>query len=80
MPEFELHTFKAVQTIAGVKDSRFNDWFEALDYMKNEIMKIDFDNSIIGMWCLWYAIGGTYKTVWKAGDLCWRCSSNDFWD
>ena len=25
LPEFELHTFKAVQTIAGVKDSRFND-------------------------------------------------------
>ena len=33
LPEFELHTLKAVQTIAGNRDNRFEDWFQALDYM-----------------------------------------------
>lgn len=48
LPEFELHTLKAVQTIAGNRDPRFNDWFEALDYMEQEAMKIDFDVAIVG--------------------------------
>ena len=29
LPEFELVTLKAVQTIAGIRDERFNNWFEA---------------------------------------------------
>lgn len=48
LPEFELLTLKAVQTIAGEKDERFRDWFEALDYMYNEAMKMDFNIAIIG--------------------------------
>lgn len=47
LPEFELHTLKAVQTIAGNKDERFEDWFQALDYMYSEAMKTDFDIAII---------------------------------
>lgn len=47
LPEFQLKTLKAVQTIAGCK-SQFSSWFEALDYMKNEMSKIDFDICIIG--------------------------------
>lgn len=48
LPEFELKTLKAVQTIAGIKDERFNDWFEALEFMYQEAMKIDFEIAIIG--------------------------------
>lgn len=48
LPEFQLKTLKAVQTISGVKDERFQDWFEALDYMYCEAMKIDFEIAIIG--------------------------------
>lgn len=47
LPEFELITLKAVQTIAGNK-SEFNDWFEALRYMEDQIDKIDFDIALIG--------------------------------
>lgn len=48
LPEFkELQTIKAVQSIAGEKTS-FCNWFEALDYMKSEIDKRDFDVAIIG--------------------------------
>lgn len=48
LPEFELITLKAVQTIAGEKDERFINWFEALDYMYNQALKMDFDVAIIG--------------------------------
>lgn len=48
LPEFELITFKAVQTIAGNKDPRFETWFDALEYMKEEIKKIDFDVALLG--------------------------------
>lgn len=48
LPEFELFTIKAVQTIAGLQDTRFSTWFEALDYMYNEAMKVDFDIAILG--------------------------------
>lgn len=48
LPEFDLKVLRAVQTIAGNRDSRFNNWFEALEYMYKEAMKIDFDVAIIG--------------------------------
>jgi len=48
LPEFSLKTLKAVQTIANSKDDRFENWFEALEYMYNEAMKIDFDVAILG--------------------------------
>lgn len=48
LPEFELLTVKAVQTIAGIEDTRFKTWFEALDYMYEEVMKLDFDIAILG--------------------------------
>ena len=48
LPEFDLKTLKAVQTVAGQNDERFNTWFDALEYMYSEAMKIDFDIAIIG--------------------------------
>ena len=48
LPEFDLLTLKAVQTIAGENDERFETWFDALDYMYKEAIKKDFDVAIIG--------------------------------
>lgn len=48
LPDFELKTLKAVQTIAGEQDERFETWFDALDYMYEQAMKIDFDIAILG--------------------------------
>lgn len=48
LPEFELQTIKAVQTMADQEDSRFLNWFEALDYMLEECRKRDFDIALIG--------------------------------
>jgi len=47
LPDFDLKTIKAVQSIAGEKVP-FDTWFDALDYMKSEMDKIDYDVAIIG--------------------------------
>lgn len=47
LPEFELKVLKAVQT-AGGNETHFKDWFEALEYMKNEIDKTDYDICLLG--------------------------------
>ena len=47
LPDFELKTLKAIQSSAYAKVP-FNDWFEALKYMEDEIDKIDFDICLIG--------------------------------
>ena len=48
LPDFDLRTLKAVQTLADNVDSRFSNWFEALNYMYVQAMKIDFDVAILG--------------------------------
>jgi hypothetical protein len=47
LPEFKLLTLKAVQTLAD-STSGFSDWFEALDFMFDQIKQRDFDIAIIG--------------------------------
>lgn len=49
LPDFaSLSTIKAVQTLAQENDERFSSWSEALDYMKKEIDKKDFDIALVG--------------------------------
>jgi len=47
LPAFQLQVIPAVQSIAENR-AGFNDWFEALDFMSEQIKKIDFDVAIIG--------------------------------
>ena len=47
LPAFELQTIQAVQSIAG-NETQFADWFEALNFMKTEIDKYDYDICLIG--------------------------------
>lgn len=65
LPEFKLITLKAVQTIAGSKDERFNTWFDALDYMCSEADKIDFDVAIIGCGAYGYPLAAHIKRMGK---------------
>lgn len=53
LPEFEIKTVKAVQSLAE-QDCGFDSWTEALEHMKAEIEKIDFDIALLG--CGAYAI------------------------
>lgn len=47
LPDFELKTIRAVQSIGGTKVN-FATWFDAYDFMCEEITKVDFDICIIG--------------------------------
>lgn len=47
LPEFELITYKAVQSILGVQ-TEYASWFDALQKMKDDIALIDFDIALVG--------------------------------
>lgn len=64
MPDFELKTIMAVQSVAGEK-SAFNDWFEALEWMKQEITKVDFDICIIGAGAYGFPLAAHVKRMGK---------------
>lgn len=64
LPEFELLTIKAVQTITGQK-SDFNNWFEALDHMKGQMDDLDYDIAIIGCGAYGLSLGAHAKRMGK---------------
>lgn len=65
LPEFDLVTLKAVQTIAGEVDYRFENWFEALDWMESQISTIDFDVAIIGCGAYGFPLAAKVKDMGK---------------
>ena len=64
LPEFELHTIKAVQTIAGEK-SEFDTWFDALHYMEQQMDAIDYDVAIIGCGAYGFSLAAHAKHMGK---------------
>jgi hypothetical protein len=64
LPDFELFTVKAVQSIAKEKTA-FNDWFEALDFMKSQIAAIDFDICILGCGAYGFPLAAYIKGLGK---------------
>jgi hypothetical protein len=65
LPEFELKTLKAVQTLCGERDERFETWFDALDYMADEALKIDFDVALIGCGAYGMPLASKLKSAGK---------------
>lgn len=47
LPDFELITYQSVQSMLGIK-TQFYTWFDALEKMKDDISKIEFDIALIG--------------------------------
>lgn len=65
LPSFaSLEVIKAVQSLGG-EDTPFNDWFEALDYMKSEIEKHDFDICLIGCGAYGFPLAAHVKRMGK---------------
>lgn len=64
LPEFDLHIIKAVQSIAG-NPTGFSSWFDALEYMKGEIDKRDFDIAIIGCGAYGFPLAAYVKSIGK---------------
>lgn len=65
LPEFELITIKAVQTLAGEKDDRFASWFEALDWMIEKCSRLEFDVAIIGCGAYGFPLANEIKKMGK---------------
>lgn len=64
LPEFELKTIKAVQTIAHTP-SPFGSWFEALKYMEGLIDNTNFDIAIIGAGAYGFPLAAHIKSIGK---------------
>lgn len=64
-PCYELQILRAVQSIAGNKPDEFDDWFEALEWMESEMMKMDFDVAIIGCGAYGFPLAAFVKQIGK---------------
>lgn len=64
LPEFELMTFKSVQSIGGTK-TEFNTWFDAYDWMRDQIKQYDFDIAIIGCGAYGLPLAAYIKSLGK---------------
>lgn len=65
LPEFELLTIKAVQSIGGKGAEGFLDWFQALQYMKEQISKVEFDIALIGCGAYAFPLAAYVKDLGK---------------
>lgn len=65
LPHFSLQTFKAVQTLHQESDDRFHDWFEALEWMSEEISKLDFEIALIGCGAYGFPLASRIKNMGK---------------
>ena len=64
LPDFDLVTIRAVQTIADNTEG-FDDWFQALDHMKKQISLAEFDIAIIGCGAYAFPLGAYVKDLGK---------------
>ena len=67
LPEFELRVVEAVQTIGDSGNDKFGTWFEALEYMYQEIMKEDFDIALLGCGAYGLPLAAKIKDAGKIG-------------
>jgi hypothetical protein len=66
LPDFELKTLKAVQSLVGNK-VEFPDWFAALDSMKAKMAVIDFDIALIGAGAYGFPLAAHAKKMGRKG-------------
>jgi len=64
LPEFNLLTIKSVQSLGKIPDE-FATWFDALESMKREIDKRDFDIAIIGCGAYGFPLAAYVKSIGK---------------
>jgi len=62
LPDFELKTLRAVQSIGGSKVAHAS-WFDALSHMAEQIARVDFDVCIIGAGAYGLPLGAFVKQM-----------------
>ncbi|MBW8332458.1 MAG: hypothetical protein K0M40_10595 [Prolixibacteraceae bacterium] len=68
LPEFGLQTIKSVQSVLNIKPE-FDNWFLALESMKNQINSIDFDIALIGCGAYGFPLAAHVKRKGKKSVL-----------
>lgn len=66
LPEFDLLTLRAVQSIANTQTG-YKNWFDALEHMKDQIAAVDFDVAIIGCGAYGFPLAAHVKRIGKKG-------------
>jgi hypothetical protein len=64
LPEFKLLTYKAVQSLGGT--STYNNWFDALEGMQQNVATLDFDVAIIGAGAYGLPLAAFIKSMGKS--------------
>ena len=64
LPAFELDTLQAVQSIAG-QETKYRDWFDALDSMQEQLTKRNFDVCILGCGAYGFPLASFVKNIGK---------------
>ena len=60
LPNFDLQVYRSVSSFSGIKTG-FKDWFEALDKMKSDIAKLDFEVALIGCGAYGFSLAAFIK-------------------
>lgn len=63
LPPFELKTIKAIQSLGG--NNKFSNWFDALQWMEEEMDKIDYDICLIGCGAYGFPLAAHAKEMGK---------------
>jgi hypothetical protein len=64
LPNFDLQTIQAIQSLGG-NNPNFPSWFDALEYMKSEIEKTDFEICLLGCGAYGFPLAAHVKRLGK---------------
>jgi hypothetical protein len=65
LPEFDLKTIKAVQSIGGAGALGYKTWFDALENMKFQVSEMDFDIALLGCGAYGLPLASYIKDIGK---------------
>ncbi|MDX6746074.1 hypothetical protein SHK09_04660 [Polaribacter sp. PL03] len=66
LPDFKLITYRPVQSFLGNHENlEYKDWFEALEKMKEDISRLEFDIAIIGCGAYGFPLASFIKRIGK---------------
>lgn len=60
LPQFDLQVYRSISSFSGIK-TKYKDWFEALDKMKSDIAKFDFEVALIGCGAYGFSLAAFIK-------------------
>ena len=77
LPDFDLITYKSYVTQVGERPGNFRNFFEVLETMENDIVKLDFDVAIVGAGAYGFPLSVFIKDMGKC--VMETCSSTSLY-